>query len=520
MSDRDPSHPLVNPWIIALSVMFATFMEVLDTTVVNVSLPHIAGSLSATVDEATWALTSYLVANAVVLPMTGWLASFIGRKRLLMISVTGFTVASLLCGLAPNLATLVFFRIVQGATGGALQPLSQAVLLEAFPPKDRGKAMAFWALGIVVAPILGPVLGGYLTDNYSWRWVFYINLPVGAASLIMTRAFIFDPAYIRNLKRKIDYWGIGLLAVGIGALQFVLDKGQEDDWFSSHTIVILSVIAAVGLVALVIRELTADEPVVDLRVFKERSYAVGVFLMTVLGFVLYGSLVLLPIMLQTLFGYPSLQAGQAMVPRGIGAFFMMPLTGLMTGRFDARKLLAAGLAIGGGTLLWLAGLNLQAGYWDVFWPQLIQGVGMSLLFVPLTTVSMDPIPRERMGNATSLFNLMRNIGGSVGIAVTGTMLARHSQATTSTLGSHVTMYDTASQTMFVQLRGGFMAAGADAVTATERAYGALFGMVQRQAAMVSFVGLFQLLGIMFLALLPLVLIMRKPKGGGHVSGAH
>jgi len=240
----------------------------------------------------------------------------------------------------------------------------------------------------------------------------------------------------------------------------------------------------------------------------------------VLGFVLYGSMVLLPIMLQTLLGYPPLEAGIAMAPRGLGSFFMMPLTGLMTGRFDARKLLSVGLFVGGGTLLWLSGLNLQAGYWDVFWPQLIQGVGMSLLFVPLTTVAMDPIPRERMGNATSLFNLMRNIGGSVGIAVTGTLLSRHSQATISTLGSHVTIYDQASQSLFAQIRGGFMAAGADGVTATNRAYAAMFGMVARQASMVAFVGLFQLLGFMFLALLPLVLIMRRPKGGGHVGGAH
>jgi DHA2 family multidrug resistance protein len=510
----------INPWLIAVSVMFATFMEVLDTTVVNVSLPHIAGSLSASIDEATWALTSYLVANAIILPMTGWLASMFGRKRLLMLSVIGFTASSFLCGLAPTLSTLILFRVMQGATGGALQPLSQAVLLEAFPPQDRGKAMGFWGLGIVVAPILGPVLGGWLTDTYSWRWVFYINIPVGIASLVMTQLYIFDPPYLRSEKRSIDYWGIGMLAVGIGALQIVLDKGQQEDWFSSSLITTLAVLSAGCIIALIIHELTTESPVIDLRVFKARSYAVGVFLMTVVGFVLYGSMVLLPIMLQTLLGYPPLQAGIAMAPRGLGSFFMMPLTGLMTGRFDARKLLAIGLMTGGGTLIWLSRLNLQAGYWDVFWPQLIQGAGMALLFVPLTTVSMDPIPRERMGNATSLFNLMRNIGGSVGIAVTGTLLARHSQTTTSTLGSNVTMYDQASQSMFGQLRAGFMAAGTDAVTATERAYGALFGMVQRQATMVSFVGLFQLLGVMFLALLPLVLIMRKPKGGGHVGGAH
>jgi len=517
MSEQ-PRH--VNPWIIAIAVMFATFMEVLDTTVVNVSLPHIAGSLSVTIDEATWVLTSYLVANAIILPMTGWLAGLFGRKNLLMMSVVGFTVSSFLCGLAPNLWTLILFRILQGATGGALQPLSQAVLLEAFPPHERGKAMGFWGQGIVVAPILGPVLGGWLTDSYSWRWVFYINIPFGIASIVMTKMFIFDPSYIRRESRRIDYWGLGMLTVGIGALQYVLDKGQEDDWFASRTITLLTIIAAVTLVALVVHQLTTDEPVVDLRVFKVRSYAVGVFLMTVVGFVLYGSLVLLPVMLQTLLGYPSLQAGIAMAPRGVGAFFMMQITGRLTAWIDPRKLLTAGLVIGGVTLLWLSQLNLQAGYWDIFWPQLIQGIGMSLLFVPLTMVAMDAIPRERMGNATSLFNLMRNIGGSIGIAITGTMLARNQQSTTALLGSNVTIYDPATQERFAQLKAAFMAAGADAVTATNRAYAALFGMVQRQAAMVSFVGIFQLLAIMFIALVPLVLLMRRPRGAPGSVAAH
>jgi DHA2 family multidrug resistance protein len=514
-------HKHVNPWIVAVSVMFATFMEVLDTTVVNVSLPHIAGSLSASIDEATWALTSYLVANAIILPMTGWLAATFGRKRLLMLSVVGFTAASFLCGLAPTLPMLILFRVIQGATGGALQPLSQAVLLEAFPPQDRGKAMGFWGLGIVVAPILGPVLGGWLTDTYSWRWVFYINIPVGIASIAMTQLYIFDPPYLKEQQTKsVDYWGIGMLAVGIGALQIVLDKGQQEDWFESRFILALAILSAVTLVALIVHELTTDEPIIDLRVFKARSYAVGVFLMTIVGFVLYGSMVLLPIMLQTLLGYPPLQAGIAMAPRGVGAFIMMPLTGLMTGKFDARKLLTVGLFVGGITLIWLSRLNLQAGYWDIFWPQLIQGVGMSLLFVPLTTVAMDPIPRERMGYATSLFNLMRNIGGSVGIAVTGTMLARTQQATTTLYGANVTQYDETTRGIFNQMQAAFMAAGADAVTASERAYAALFGMVQRQAAIVSFVGLFQLLGIMFLALLPLVLLMQRPRSRGPVQGAH
>jgi DHA2 family multidrug resistance protein len=300
----------------------------------------------------------------------------------------------------------------------------------------------------------------------------------------------------------------------------VLDKGQQEDWFESNVILTLAVVSAAALIALVWHELTTSNPIVDLRVLKERSYAVGVFLMTIVGFVLYGSMVLLPIMLQTLLGYPPLQAGIAMAPRGIGSFFMMPATGWMTGRFDARKLLSSGLIIGGVTLLWLSWLNLQAGYWDIFWPQLIQGVGMSLLFVPLTTIAMDRIPREKMGNATSLFNLMRNIGGSIGIAATGTMLARHSQSTTSLLTANVTPYNPAAQSMVYQMSAAFMAAGADAVTASERAYAALFGLVQRQATMVSFVGIFQLMGVIFVALTPLVLLMKRPKSRGGAVGAH
>ena len=507
MSERQ-----VNPWIVAIAVMFATFMEVLDTTVVNVSLPHIAGSLSATIEESTWALTSYLVANAIILPLTGWLATYFGRKRLLMASVTGFTAASFLCGLAPNLQTLVLFRIIQGATGGAMQPLSQAVLLEAFPPHERGKAMGFWGLGIVTAPILGPVIGGWLTDTYSWRWVFYINIPVGFASLVMTKLFIFDPPYMKRQSETIDYWGIGMLALGIGALQIMLDLGQREDWFSSNFILALSVIAAVSLAGFIFRELHTEHPVVDLRVFKVRTFAAGVFLMTTLGFVLYGSLVLLPIMLQTLLGYPPVQAGLAMAPRGIGSFIGMPVIGFLIAKLDSRRLVAGGLIAGGLTLLWLGHLNLNAGYWDIFWPQFVQGLGLSMVFVPLTTISMDPIPRERMGNATSLFNLMRNLGGSIGIAATATMLARRSQSTAAILGNNVNAYNPAARSMFAATREAFIKAGSDPVTATSRAYAALSGMVHRQATMVAFVEIFTLLGIIFIALVPLVFLMKRPRG--------
>jgi DHA2 family multidrug resistance protein len=400
-----------------------------------------------------------------------------------------------------------------------MQPLSQAVLLEAFPPHERGKAMGFWGLGIVVAPIIGPVIGGWLTDTYSWRWVFYINLPVGIISLVMTKLYVFDPPYLRQETKQIDYWGIGLLALWIAALQLALDLGQERDWFSSLFITALVVISVGGLIAFLVRELVAKEPVVDLRVFKIRSYSTGVFLMTTLGFVLYGSLVLLPIMLQTLLGYPSLQAGIAMAPRGLGSLIGMPVIGLLIGRFDPRKMVAGGLIVGAGTLFWLGELNLNAGYWDIFWPQFFQGLGLSALFVPLTTISMDPIPRERMGNATSLFNLMRNLGGSIGIATTGTLLARKQQEYINIMGSHVTSYSAETQSWLESARQGFIAAGSDPFTATQRAYAVVFGAVQRQASMVSFVHLFRLLGIIFLLLLPLVLLMRRPKGRAAV-GAH
>ncbi|HEY3120088.1 MAG TPA: DHA2 family efflux MFS transporter permease subunit [Vicinamibacteria bacterium] len=513
-------HAAVNPWLVAVSVMFGTFMEVLDTTVVNVSLPHIAGSLSASIDESTWALTSYLVANAIILPMTGWLANQFGRKRLLMLALTAFTASSVLCGLATTLSMLVFFRVIQGATGGAMQPISQAVLLEAFPPRDRGKAMGFWGLGIVVAPILGPVLGGWITENYSWRWIFYINLPVGVVSLLMTRAFVFDPAYIRRRSEQIDYWGIGMLAVGIGALQIMLDKGQEESWFESSLIVGLAVTAAVTLVAFVFRELGTRAPVVDLRVLKIRTYATGVFLMTVLGFVLYGSLVLLPIMLQTLLGYPAVQAGIAMAPRGMGSFVAMPIVGAILVRVGARKLLVTGLTAGGLTLFWLGSLNLQAGYWDIFWPQFIQGISLGLLFVPLTTISMDPIPKERMGNATSLFNLMRNIGGSVGVAFATTLLARRREQHAAMLSTHVSLYDPATRERLAQMAAGFGAAGTDPSTAARRATAAIAGLVQRQAAMLSFIDVFRLLGLVFVLMVPLVFLMRPPRHAAPGAAAH
>ena len=514
------TQPEINPWLIAIAVMSSTFMEVLDTTVVNVSLPHIAGNLSASTDEATWTLTSYLVANAIVLPMTGWLAGRFGRKRLLLMAVTGFTTASFFCGFAPSLPFLIIFRIIQGACGGGLQPLSQAILLESFPAEKRGQAMAFWALGIVVAPMLGPVAGGWLTDNYSWRWVFYINIPIGVIAVLLTQAFVFDPPYLRRERTGIDYWGIGLLTVGMGSLQVMLDKGQEEDWFASGFILTLAVLAVLGLGGLIVRELKAEHPVIDLSVFRYRSYAVGTFLMTIVGFVLYGSTVLLPLLMQELLGYTATHAGITNLPRGLASFLFMPIVGILTGKVDSRKLLAVGLAGTACAMFLVSTFSLDVGFWNFWWPLMLQGIGLGLIFVPLTTVTNGPIPRERMGNATSVFNLMRNVGSSIGISMVETIQFRNSQAHINVLGRHVNTANPQTQAALNGLKQTFMSRGADAVTATHQAQGALWGTLQRQASMLSYNDAFRFLGWMFIAMLPLIFLMEKPKGGKGPTMAH
>ncbi len=513
MADAEAAeNPKVNPWLVGISVLAGTFMVILDSTVVNVSLPYIAGNLSATVEEATWVLTTYLAANAIIIPITGWLANYFGRRRLLQIAVVGFTVASFFCGFALSLPMLIAFRIMQGVSGGVMQPLSQAIMLESFPPHERGQAMAVWGLGIVVAPIFGPVLGGWLTDSYSWRWVFYINIPIGIAALMMIRRFVYDPPYIRRGSARIDYWGIILMVVGIGALQVALDQGQEEDWLASDWIRAMFVVASVALVGLLVRELLARSPVIDLRIFREPTYTTGVFLMTMTGFVLYGSMVIFPILLQMLLQYPPLQAGIAMVPRGLGMLLMTPIVGILIGRMDARLLMASGFAAGAVTLYWFSVLDLTAGYWDYFWPQMIQGASFNLLFVPITTATMDPISNESMGNATSIFNLMRNIGGSVGIAASQTMLSRGRQRHTNILGAHVSAFDPLTQERLRQLQATFAAKGADPATAMQRAQGTLWMAVQRQASILTFNDIFRLMGFLMVFFVPVCYLMRRPRG--------
>ena len=510
MNFPNPNPPRVSKWLPAIAVMSSAVMEILDTSVVNVSLRYIAGSLSATVEEATWVLTSYIMANAIVLPLSGWLASYFGRKRLLMAVVTGFTVSSLLCGLAPSLGWLIFFRVMQGTTGGGLVPISQAILLETFPVKERGKAMAFCGMGMIAFPILGPTVGGWLTDNYSWRIVFYINLPVGILSLVLMHFFVFDPPYLRRTTKRIDAWGLGMLVVGMASFQIILDKGQEEDWFGSHLIVTLTAVAIVGLTAFVIRELRTREPLVDFRLFRYATFAAGVFVGGVVGFVLYGSLVLLPLFMQQLLNFPAATAGIWSAPRGIGTMIFMPLTGVLLGRrWDPRILLATGLIVTSAAFFSYSGLNLQAGGTDFLWPQIVQGAGLAMVFVPLTTIAMDPIPLESMGFATAVYNLVRNMGSSIGISYVTTQLVRRSQFHQQRLTEAISQYNPALQQMMRSL-GTAAGPGGSGTTSTQ-GLAMLYGQVLLQASAISFLELFHLLGILFLLVTPVVWIMRRPR---------
>ncbi len=493
-----------------MSVMLATFMEILDTTVVNVSIQHIAGSLASTVEEGTWVVTSYLVSNAIILPMSGWLANRFGRRRLILACVAGFTVTSVLCAVATSLEWLIVFRVLQGLTGGGMQPMAQAIMLESFPKEKHGVAMGAYGIGIIFAPIMGPMLGGYITDNYSWRWIFYLNAPIGLLSLLLMLKFVWDPPYIKPQKGGVDLWGMGFLAVGLGSLQIVLDTGQRKDWFASDFICFYAILCVAGLILLVIRELWIDHPVVDLRALADSTFAAGVFLISIVGFILYASLVLLPIYLQTLLGFPAYTAGKALSPRGVGSLCATPIVGILTSKIDPRKILACGFILGALTMFDLSHLNVYAGYWDIFWPQVIQGIAMSCMFIPLMALSMARISKEKMGNATSIFNLTRNIGGSFGIAVMTTFLTRRNQFHYARLGESLTAGSIETQQVLAGLKSWFRTHGEDPYTAGQKALGALNGMLQKQASMLSFVEAFWIMAVMFLAMPAFLFFLRRP----------
>jgi DHA2 family multidrug resistance protein len=515
--------PQISPWLVSMSVMLATFMEVLDTSVANVALPHIAGSLSVDLDSSTWVLTSYLVSNAIVLPLTGWLASLFGRKNVLLFCVGLFTLSSLLCGLAPNLRALILFRVFQGIGGGALQPMSQAILFEAFPPARRGIAMGIFGMGVVVAPIVGPTLGGWISDNVSWRWIFFMNVPVGLLAIFLNTLVVFDPPYlVRKSWReaRIDYIGLGLVALGLGALQIFLDKGQVDDWLASRFIVVTGLIAAVSLTTFIVWEWRHPSPVVDLHLLKDRNLSVAVAAMFVLGVGLYGSIVLLPIFLQSLMGYTATLSGLVLSPGGLLTLVAMPIAGALVSRISARYLVMVGLAIVSYSMFYMAGFNLQIDFGTAMMGRLIQGAGLAFMFVPINAAAFLFIPKEKTNHATGLVNLVRNIGGSCGIAFITTFLARRAQFHQSILVAHLTPFDPAYRYGLDSLRVAMVDQGTSASQAANHGLGALYGMLQRQATMMAYVDCFWALGILTAATIPAMFLLRRGTLGGTRAAAH
>jgi DHA2 family multidrug resistance protein len=515
--------PSADPWMIAVSVMLATFMVVLDSSVANVALPHIAGNLSASTDESTWVLTSYLVSNAIMLPAAGWITRRIGRKRLLMISILVFTGASLLCGIAPSMPMLIVARILQGVGGGGMQPLAQAILLESFPPHRHGIAMAVYGMGIVVAPVIGPTLGGWITDSYSWRWIFYINLPVGCLALFMVKTFVEDPPYIRRAFRgAIDYLGFGLMAIWLGTLQLLLDKGQEADWFAADWIRWMAAVSAIALIGFILREFTNREPIVQLRVLADRNFRIGTLITSLYGFVLYGVTAMLPLFLQTLMGYPALDSGLAVSPRGIGSILSMLVVGTLVNYVDGRVLLAFGFGILGYSVLLLSRVNLSISMVSIVLPNVINGFASGFIFVPLTTMTMGRLRKEEIGNAAGIYNLMRNIGGSVGIASITTFLVRGSQTHQHYLMANVTDGNPAMVGMLHGLQTKLFLGGADAYAAHQKALGVLYGIVQHQASLLAYVDNFRLLGLLGLLCIPLAMffhgVRKHSHGRPEVSG--
>jgi DHA2 family multidrug resistance protein len=510
-----------NPWAIAVSVMLATFMEVLDTSIAAVALPYIAGSLSATNDEATWVLTSYLVANAIVLPASSWFSLRFGRKRFFITCIAIFTISSFMCGAAGSLAIILLARAVQGAGGGALQPLSQAILIESFPPDKRGLAFAVFGLGVVVAPVLGPTLGGWLTDAYSWRWAFYINVPIGIFAIFMIMRYVEDPPYIKDAKPgKIDAIGLGLLAIWLGALQIILDKGQEDDWFGATWIRWAAAILATSFVSFLIREFRAKKPLVDLRVFRNRNFAIGCVLIGIFGALIYGLVTLLPLFYQELMGYTAFAAGWAVSPRGVGAILAMPIIGALTTKIDNRYLIALGFLLFGISGIWFGEVYLGISQWTFLWAILISGFGSGCVFVPLSTTTMAGLRNEEVGNASGLYNLLRNIGGSVGISVVNTIVARHEQLHRTELVHHVTAARVSVYGELQALQQFVHTQGSSVADATDRAYALLNGILSSQARLWSYVDDFRYMGLLSFLCVPLVFSLKKAVSKGGVSAGH
>jgi MFS transporter, DHA2 family, multidrug resistance protein len=499
--------PPAQKWAITLTVMVVAFMQILDTSVTNVVLPHLQGSMSAGLDEVSWVITSYLAANAVVIPATGWLVGLFGRKKFFLICTTLFVVSSFLSGVAPDLTTLIIARIFQGLGGGPIIPLSQAILWEIFPFHQRGLAMAVWGMGFILGPILGPTVGGYLADEWSWRWIFYINLPVGVLGFLMASAFLFDPPYLRKAGR-VDWWGLGLMVAGFGCLQLVLDRGEREDWFDSTLIVTLSVIAVIAVVGFLVRELRTEDPILDLSVFTDRNFATGATLIAVVGFGMFSGMLLVAVFTQKLLGYDAWTSGLVLAPGGLGNICSLFASGIVT-RVDQRWMLAFGCLLNAVSLYMMTSLTLGMDYWALALPRFIQGFAIGFIFVPLSTLTLATIRRDKLVNATAAYGMLRNVGGSVGIAVVTTLLAQRSQFHQSNLVSHINVWDPETSTRLGRWARHFAGLGADAFTAERRAIAMLYKETVDQAQLLAYADDFWLLAVMF-TLMPLALpLMRR-----------
>lgn len=508
-----PARPLINPWVIAMTVTLATFMEVLDSSIANVALPHIAGTLGASPEESTWVVTSYLVSSAVVLPMSGWLSNLIGRKRFYMICVAIFTISSFLCALAPSLPLLILFRILQGAGGGGLGPTEQAILADTFSAKQRAMGFAMYGVAILTAPAIGPTFGGWITDNYSWHWIFLINVPIGILSLVLTQRIVRDPLYLRKMtksKFRVDYAGIGLIVIGVGFLQYVLDKGQESDWFSSSAIVISLIIAIVALVALVIRELTHEDPIMDLRLLSKRNFATAVTFSFILGMVINGTTILLPQFLQTDLGYTAQQAGMALSPGAITLLFMMPIAGILASKFDPRVIIACGFALTAFGLFHVTSIHYGVSFETMVGYRIIQVIGMPLIFIPISTLNYVGVPRHKFNQVSGISNFIRNLGGGIGVSLLNNFIARQGQIHRSALTAHTNHANPFFERQLQAMTQNLIAMGSGPTEASHRALAQLSAQVDLQSNVLSFANSFWVLGLIVLFLIPLPFIMRRP----------
>jgi DHA2 family multidrug resistance protein len=509
-------HQSANKWLVAVAVMLATTMEWIDGTIANVALLHIRGSLSAGVDEAAWVISSYIVANAIIIPLSGWCCAYFGRKRFFIFSILLFVLGSLLAGISSNLGTLVFCRVLQGLGGGGMMPMSQAILMETFPPDEQAVAMSVWGLGAMIAPVGGPILGGWIIDNYSWRWIFYINVPIGVTAVLMMMVFVHDPAYVRRDIKTIDWWGLWLLVAGIACVQVMLDKGERLDWFDSHLIRTLAVIGCVGLVLFAIRELRTAEPIVDLWVLRNRTFAVGTIFTTVVMFGLYGTYILIPLYCQQIAGYSPMLAGLVLSIQSLGSLVSILIAGWLFNKVDPRVMVAAGCILGGVGSWYMTQFYPQIDFWNIAMPGILRGLASGFIFLPLTTLSLGAVNLENMGTASGLFNMVRTIGGSVGIAILVAMLGRGAQVHQNYLVAHLDIFHlNMSQRAYPDASSAFTNFGRNAAEPT---LSMLYTELQRQATVMAFVDDFRLIAYIFFIMTPVALFMHKPVAGISTSG--